>query len=283
MNIILTCTACNKVFKTVKNLEYHTVNKVCEKKKYICKYCNNKFTSRISMYRHIRMSCKVKTDDDNKKKEIYNNLVGIRRQTEELRLIVEKEQLEIQRKKMLLESIRLDTRLNNNDMIGDKNQNRNINIINSTININNNIVLVGCGKEDMSRIDKNDIIKNINGFYTPLNLTDTIHFNPKYPEYHNVYISSMKDKYAMIYDGDKWSLVIKDELIDKLYDDKKNYIEENFDDFLNSLTKSKKNALERWMNIDDNHEKIKEVKNKMKLLLYNKRNIPIDAKNKADT
>lgn len=31
----------------------------------------------------------------------------------------------------------------------------------------------------------------------------------------------MKDKYAMIYDGDMWSLVIMDEPIDRLYDDKK--------------------------------------------------------------
>jgi hypothetical protein len=36
-----------------------------------------------------------------------------------------------------------------------------------------------------------------------------------------------------------WELVIKDDLIDKLYDEKKNYIEDNLDDFIESLTKSK--------------------------------------------
>ena len=50
-------------------------------------------------------------------------------------------------------------------------------------------------------------------------------FNPDYPEYHNVYISSMKDKYAMMYDGHNWNLVMKKDLIDKIYDDNKNYIE----------------------------------------------------------
>lgn len=35
-------------------------------------------------------------------------------------------------------------------------------------------------------------------FNSTLKLTDTIHFNPKHPEYHNIYIPSMKDKYAMV-------------------------------------------------------------------------------------
>jgi hypothetical protein len=54
-----------------------------------------------------------------------------------------------------------------------------------------------------------------------LNLTETLHFNPKYPEYHNIYISNMQDKYAMTYDGKDWNLTIKEDLINKIYDDKK--------------------------------------------------------------
>ena len=137
-------------------------------------------------------------------------------------------------------------------------------------------MLIGYGKEDISKIDKNELLKGIKtGFYSTLNLTDTIHFNPKYPEYHNVYISSMKNKYAMMYDGTDWTLVMKDELIDKLYDEKKNYIEENLDDFLDSLSKSQRNALDRWMDMDEDHVKIKEIKAKINLLLYNKRNVPL--------
>jgi hypothetical protein len=64
---------------------------------------------------------------------------------------------------------------------------------------------------------------------------------------------------------------MKEDLIDKLYDDKHNYIEENLDDFIDSLTKSQKNALYRWMDTDDDHEYTREIKNDIKLLLYNKR------------
>jgi hypothetical protein len=37
----------------------------------------------------------------------------------------------------------------------------------------------------------------------------------------------MKDKYAMMYDGKQWTLTTKEDLITKIYEDKKSYIEEN--------------------------------------------------------
>jgi len=136
--------------------------------------------------------------------------------------------------------------------------------------------LVGYGKEDISKLDKSELIKALqNGFYSTTKLTEALHFNPKYPEYHNIYISNIKDKYAMMYDGTDWTLTMKDDLITRIYDDKKNYIEENLDEFIESLSISRKNALERWLNTDDNDNKIKEVKEHIKLLLYNKRSIPL--------
>lgn len=64
----------------------------------------------------------------------------------------------------------------------------------------------------------------------------------------------------MMYDGENWGLTMKEELIDKIYDDKKNYIEENLEKFLDSLTVSQKNALNRWLNTDDGDKKIKSIK-----------------------
>jgi hypothetical protein len=153
---------------------------------------------------------------------------------------------------------------------------------NVTNNINNGIVaqinLIGYGKEDLSKIDKKDILRAIqHGFDSTIKLTETLHFNPQYPEYHNIYITNMKDKYAMMYDGKEWNLIMKDDLINKIYDDKKNYIEENIDDFVDSLSVSRKRALERWIASDDNDDRIVKVKTEIKLLLYNKRNLVIDS------
>jgi hypothetical protein len=142
--------------------------------------------------------------------------------------------------------------------------------------------LLSLGQEDISKIDKNDLIKALqNGFNSTVKLTEAIHFNPKYPEYQNVYISNMKDKYAMTYDGKDWNLIIKEDLINKIYDDKKNYIEENLDDFVDSLSTSRMNALNRWIETDDEDDRISKIKHEIKLLLYNKRDMVESKKNKA--
>ena len=48
------------------------------------------------------------------------------------------------------------------------------------------------------------------------NLIKRIHFDPKKPENHNIYISNIKNKYVMIYDGIKWNLHNRDETIEGL-------------------------------------------------------------------
>jgi hypothetical protein len=156
------------------------------------------------------------------------------------------------------------------------------NIHNGVVNINrgtinnttNQIVLVGYGQEDLSKLGKNELIKIFqNGYNSTLRLTEAVHFNPKYPEHHNIYISNIKDKYAMMFDGNKWTLTMKEDLINKIYHAKKNYIKENLDDFTNSLSVSRKKALDRWLETDDEDIKISKIKNDIKLLLYNKRDL----------
>tara|TARA_B110000908_G_C10091273_1_gene374126 strand:+ start:58 stop:309 length:252 start_codon:yes stop_codon:yes gene_type:complete len=82
----------------------------------------------------------------------------------------------------------------------------------------------------------------------------------------------------MIYDGKEWTLTRKAELIERLYENKRDYIEDNMDEFIESLSHSQTKALERWLKTDDTHNKIKEIKEKIKLLLYNKRDIIINKK-----
>ncbi len=52
-------------------------------------------------------------------------------------------------------------------------------------------------------------------------------------------------------------------------------IEENFDNFCKLITVSQKNALEQWLDINVEDPKVSEIKGNIKLLLYNKRNIPL--------
>ena len=263
------CTECNRVFARKENLDNHVKKQACKKLVHFCKFCNKGYTTETSMYRHMRSACKVKKTNDDEKDKIYERLLQVETRCK----LVEQENKELQEKIKKINKTSVDLSKTTNTVIKGSNNNINTGIIN---NNTNNIILVGYGKEDLTKLDKSDIMKALqNGYYSTVKLTEAVHFNPKYLEYHNVYISNIKDKYAMMFDGKRWTLTTKEELINQIYEDKKNYIEENFEDFINSLSQSRKRALERWLDTDDEDKKIKEIKDSIKLLLYNSRQLPL--------
>jgi hypothetical protein len=80
-------------------------------------------------------------------------------------------------------------------------------------------------------------------------------------------------------------ITTKKDLINKIYDDKKSYIEENLEAYIDSLHPSsevnlwsRKRALSRWLDTDNEDVKVKEIKENIKLLLYNSKNMAIDNK-----
>ena len=260
------CNLCNKIFTSNHGLEYHITNNACKIYDNYCKFCDKGFTTETNMYRHIRTSCKIKQKNDDDKNIIYERLIQLEEDNKKL-----KKEMSYMKK-----HIKTTTNINNGSIIN------NIGTVNNLINPN--IILVAYGKEDFSKLDQREILKVLqNGYNSTIKLTEIMHFNPKYPEYHNIYISNMKDKYAMMYDGTYWTLTMKEDLINKIYDDKKNYIEENLDDFVKSLSVSRKNALERWLDIEEDNQKIKEIKDNIKLLLYNSRKMPIYTAGKINT
>ncbi len=110
--------------------------------------------------------------------------------------------------------------------------------------------------------------------YSVPQMIENVHFDPKVPENHNIYISNIKNKYAMVYDGEKWCSKPQDNVIDQLINDQEYAIEEwlgegdnfpkemkKFNDYLSKKDHSAKS------------DEIKEViKEEVKLLLYNNRN-----------
>lgn len=284
------CNVCDKVFTRKASLIYHTNNSVCwlkpidnenddddneinkpNEQMYECNFCARKFNTKTSMYRHTRYNCKIKKKDNNDKDDILARLILLEKDNKKLRKENEKMKGQIEKvMKTTDKSI-----INNNTT----------NINNGVVN--NIVVLVKYETEDTSLIDKKDINRcGGYGYKAVEALTKTIHFNPKYPQFQNVYISNMKDPYAMIFDGSKWVLTTKKEVIDSLYENKKNIIEENLEDFIDSLPPSKKRALRTWLASDDDEGESKiamKIKDGIKLLLYNERQIGINSKETYET
>jgi hypothetical protein len=291
MNVIYgyKCDKCDKGFNSKQSLAYHTNNNVCLKKEYCCKYCPNKFTTKNAMYAHMRDSCRVKKQNDNEKEHILDRLMKLEEDNKRLiileenekqqkvviqKLEEENEKMKTQMKRVLKTTTKKIPNINN----GTINNKINNNINNGTVN--NNIILVGYGNEDLSKLSKTEILKILQtGYNSTVKLTEAVHFNPNFPEYHNIYISNMKDKYAMMHDGNQWTLTTKEDLINQIYEDKKNYIEENLEVFVQGLPLSRKKALERWLDTDDEDEKVKNIKENIKLLLYNSKNVVLNIKN----
>jgi hypothetical protein len=250
------CVKCNKTFTTKASLQYHILNNSCKIMKVKCDNCNKKFTTKASMQRHVKKSCKNKgcyiTIAD--KQQIYEQLLKLQKENEALKNKVNK----------MEKTPKITNNINNG------------NINNGTVN---NFTLYAHGKEDLDRIDSNDILMGIkNGFNSTTKLIELINFNPKYPEYHNVYISNVKSKYAMKYDGTEWTLVRKNDLIDDVYEQKRDYIYINMDNYSKSLSKIQRESIDRWMLLDDinpDDPVIKRIKSDIELMLYNKKNIPI--------
>ena len=264
------CDSCAKHFSRKENLDKHVSKAVCGDKKFDCKYCTGKFSTKSAMYRHMKEYCKIKKDQDNEKENILERLLNLEEVNKKLAKkngLLEKEVVKL--KKGTISSIQ--KTINNK----------------CTTNINkgtiNNIILVGYGKEDLTKLNRTELLKALHGgYYSTIKLTEAVHFNPKHPEYHNIYISNMKDKYAIMFDGKIWTLTTKKELINQIYEDKKNYIEENLEEFIDSLPVSRKNALQRWLDTDDEDPKIKEIKENLKLLLYNSRKLVHDEHKQPD-
>ena len=191
----------NKHLKTKKHLEstqsqqkvniestksQQKVNiKLIKKKDNNCKYCNKSFTTKQAMYRHIKYTCSQNTDESIK---------------ELCRLLNDKEKILKEQGahiKHLYERI---------EKLSSKLQINNIN--NGIITNNVNIQLLDYDKTDYSHLTDNDYVNCIKDCnYSIKTLIEKVHFNNNKPENMNIYISSIKGNYVMVYKNQQWQIL----------------------------------------------------------------------------
>jgi uncharacterized C2H2 Zn-finger protein len=216
-----------------------------------CSYCSKKFNTNSNYNRHIKHFCKAKKEGDIMKETIYQELVDKMNKLEK-----RNEELEEKLNEINLKNNKTGNTKNSNN----KNSN---NIINNT---QNNINLVAFGKEDMSYITEKLYKKLLaNGLGSVSKLIGEVHFNKQKPEHSNIYISNIRDKYVMVYNGDDWKLAKHNDTILELYEECAEKLE----------TKTIK-KFQRFLDKEDDDAIINSIKQEIKLLLYNNRKIPIE-------
>ena len=212
---------------------------------FTCKYCEQKFKFKQSMYRHIKYSCtKNKTEDLTELVRLLN-----------LQLQSQTKQIDTQSKQIekLMEKLEINNTYNTNS--------------NNTINVTN-INLLNYKDTDTSHLTNNDYKKCLEqASRCVLKLIEKVHFNPEKPENMNIYISNMKNNYMMMYKENKWNLVKKEEM-DSVYNHKEDLIIEWFN--LNKDPELMK-YFERFIDLKEDKSTADAVQEEYKLMLFNNR------------
>ena len=214
-----------------------------ERKLFKCKYCDQGYRHKSSLSKHIKYSCTKNKDED---------------LTELVRLL--NQQLEQQRqeftKKIDAQSKQIEKLMGKLEIHGSFN----------TTNIQN-IHLLAYRSTDVSHLTDQDYrscIKKVN--HCVKNMIERVHFNPSKPENMNIYISNIKDKYIMVYDGSNWTLANKKDELDRLYEEKEMMLEEWLE---TNPEKELKDKFMKYLNNKESDECLNRIKEEIKLMLYN--------------
>ena len=221
-----------------------------------CKYCEKEFASYKNKWRHENKNCKEKKKGE-EAKDSMDKLVKLL--NEQLK---ERDKQIKEQNKQIEELIK---------KAGINNSTNNI-----TNNIQNNIKLLAYKDTDLSILREKDIIKCMHhsNMCVP-HLIKMIHLNPKKPENHNVYISNLKNGYIMVYNGEKWNTLNRDEVIQDMINDKECLIQDKVEDWIengiNYPIIMKK--FERYVEKKEKNVVLNKIKEEIRLMLFNNRNL----------
>jgi hypothetical protein len=222
---------------------------------YECKYCEKQFKYNQSFYRHLK-TCKKKKEDDEEKQNLLNLVNTLNKQLEKRDKQIEEQNNQI------------------NELI--KKAGINIGTQNIQQNIQQNIKILAYNNTDLSHLTDKDYLKCLkhSNFCIP-HLIKKIHFNPKKPENHNIYISNLKNNYVMIYNGNKWMINDREESIQNLIDEKESIIEQKLEEWIENGEQYPDimKKFNRYLEKRENDKVLNKIKSEIKMMLFNNRDI----------
>lgn len=231
-----------------------------------CTLCNKVFSRIDALTRHKAKYCKQQKLDT---KIIEAKMTDIVEEMQEMKSKQEKKDLELQQIKEELMRLKEESNMKNVKVSSVQNAN---NIQN--INNHNEIKIIAYGKEDLSFITDLDYSTILNkGFKSVPNLIEFIHFNINKPENQNIYISNMRDNHVLIFDGEKWQLKERNDILQDIIDNKTYFLAEKFDEIYDTLDEGTIKKFKRFLDEKDQDRVIDQIKKDLKLMLYNNKKI----------
>ncbi len=217
-----------------------------------CKYCGKLFKYKQGMYRHIKYACKKNEDEDLK---------------ELVRLL--NKQLEDKDKEMQCQIERMQKQI---EKLSSKLQIQQINSHNNNNNQNYNIKILNYNKTDYSHLTEEDYVRCIKDCNKCVKtIIEKVHFNKNKPENMNLYISSIKGNYVMMYKDNQWQIANRKEAIDDMYDKNEFELENWYDEYKTKYPEIIKSFKRYLKNKDESDDTINDVKDEIIMMLYNKR------------
>lgn len=170
---IYKCEKCKKEFNRKSGYASHIIRiKPCINDNNInneCEYCNKNYSTRFNLNAHLK-NCKKNPIIDHTQQQIEE----LKKMLFEQQKKFEEQQKDNQELKKKVEELSHVSETNNNITLNENSHNT----TNNTINI------YSSGKEDLSRLSKEDILKLCtSGTYYPIVAAEILHCNEKYPKH----------------------------------------------------------------------------------------------------
>ena len=231
--------------------------------KYSCKYCFKTFVRSDNLKIHVESRCPVRKKEEgtlmNDKDKPASECIELEKlhKGDIIKLLVG-QQSQITMLTECIKDLKQNSNQNhtnshnadnsnsnnnsNNNSIDNSNTQNNTNNGNITTN-NIQIEKIEFGKEDLSKLSDNFFINTLMNFYgaeIPKKIIEGIHFNSKFQENMNVYITDLSRNKAMIYDGKVWKVATATELVDDLLDKAVMYCENKHEELQEKIDNNAK-------------------------------------------
>ena len=282
------CNICSSKFDTKQHLNQHQTkkNKCNIKTAYHCNECNKYFKHNKSLINHSTKCEKQiiinNNIDDNKNLIIKNFLISSMEEDTKIKLI-QKYNMSLQYaeiKAIINSDISIDGKiLSLTYNIKEPNNINNSTINNGTINtensnnVTNNIQINNFGQEKIDYLDKEyfkNLIMNQHIEKGYIQLIKDIYLNKEHPENKTVKVENINNKYALVFNNDKWDTMLKADLKEMLH--KKNYtiLKMHYNKLKKSMSVPKREETITFLSRDDTGDPhMMYVIDKIILLFYN--------------